>query len=260
MPQRWPGAAPSAIQSSAVAAGAIARAPPSYPARRRPYPAAALSAARQPQPAAQSASRCRSIRRDCRRPTTTTTSASRAVRRILITAGPARRAIRRRYPYPQRPCRHRHPPPASPRPAARPARSPRWPPSGGPVAGAAAGDARLPDRVRARSMDRQCGAAGGAALVPPAGRRDQTDLGLFLPRHERQSQCAYFRACLRQCARRRRIRSRRRPQDQRAIWLAGHARGAGLSARRAGSPPATSSPPCWRRAPTSITTITSTSI
>ena len=28
-------------------------------------------------------------------------------------------------------------------------------------------------------------AAGGDALVPPAGGRDQTNLGLFLPRHER---------------------------------------------------------------------------
>ncbi len=83
---------------------------------------------------------------------------------------------------------------------------------------------------------------------------------LFLPRHERQSQRAHFRARLRQRARHRRIRSRRRPQDQRAIRLARHAGGAGLSARRAGRRVPANSPRCWRRAPTSITTITSTSI
>ena len=52
----------------------------------------------------------------------------------------------------------------------------------------------------------------------------------------------------------------RRPQSLGAIRLARHAGGAGLSARRAGARRAKTSPPCWRPAPTSITTITSTSI
>ena len=77
------------------------------------------------------------------------------------------------------------------------------------------------------------GAAGGAALVPSAGRRDQTNIRLFMPRHERQSERAHIRARLRQRARHRRVRARRRPQDHRAIRLARLARGAGISARRA---------------------------
>ncbi len=78
------------------------------------------------------------------------------------------------------------------------------------------------------------GPARRHALVRRAGRRDQTNLRLFLPRHERQSERADFRARLRQCARHRRVLARRRPQGQRAIWLAGNAGGAGISARRAG--------------------------
>ena len=52
------------------------------------------------------------------------------------------------------------------------------------------GDARLPDRVGARSLVRQRGAAGGAQVVQSAGGRDQADLGLFVPRHERPGRCA----------------------------------------------------------------------
>ena len=122
------------------------------------------------------------------------------------------------------------------------------------------GDAGLPYRLRARSMDHGRRAAGSAALVPSAGGRDQTNIRLFMPRHERQSERAHFRARLRQRARHRRVRARRRPQDHRAIWLARLARGTGLSARRAACRLRKNSPPCWRPAPTSITTITFMSI
>ena len=98
------------------------------------------------------------------------------------------------------------------------------------------------------------------ALVRRARGRDQADLRLFLPRHERQSERAYFRTRLRQRARYRRLHARRRPAHLGEGRLEGHAGRAGLSARRAGARPASNSPPCWRRAPTSITTITSTSI
>ena len=100
--------------------------------------------------------------------------------------------------------------------------------------GQARGDAGLPDRVRARSLVRQRGAAGGAQVVQPAGGRDQADLGLFLPRHERPARRAYFRARLRQRARHRRLRAGRRPPHHGQGRLEGLAGGAGLSARRAG--------------------------
>ena len=96
------------------------------------------------------------------------------------------------------------------------------------------GDARLPDRLGARSMDHDRGAAGGAEMVPSAGGGDQANLRLFVSRHERQSERAYFRARLRQRARHRRVHAGRRPQNLGAIWLAGRAGGAGFSARRAG--------------------------
>jgi hypothetical protein len=120
----------------------------------------------------------------------TKSSASPAARRILITALP--------------PCRRlaRHGPPSSTAAARAAERAHHHRLSHGETAG----DARLPDRLRARSMDLRRGAAGGAELVSPAGRRDQTNLRLFLPRHERRSERAYFRARLRQCARRRRVR------------------------------------------------------
>ena len=122
------------------------------------------------------------------------------------------------------------------------------------------GDARLPDRLHARSMDHRRGAAGGAEMVPPAGGGDQTNLRLFVPRHERQSERAYFRARLRQCARHRRVHAGRRPQNHGAIRLARHAGGAGIFCTTCRRRRARISPPCWRPAPTSITTITSTSI
>ena len=97
------------------------------------------------------------------------------------------------------------------------------------------------------------------ALVRRARGRDQADLGLFLPRHERQSERAYFRARLRQRARHRRLHARRRPPHHREGRLARHAGRAGLSARRAGR----GLPAVQHRAGAglepSITTITSTS-
>ena len=135
--RHWPGASP-AIQSSRLAAGA-AGAPQSYPAaatyrrRRNRYPA--------PLPTRRkSAHRFRSIRPVFRRPASrTTTSIFPAARRILTTAGPARPSLRQRR---NRQCRR----------SARPAR-PMVTASAGAGASEAAGDARLPDRVRARSMD-----------------------------------------------------------------------------------------------------------
>ena len=122
------------------------------------------------------------------------------------------------------------------------------------------GDARLPDRLGARPMDQRRGAAGGAELVSPAGGRDQTNLRLFVPRHERRSERAYFRARFRQCARHRRIHARRRPQGH-ACNTAGTARRRSKAFCTTCRPrPAMSSPRCWRPAPTSITTITFTSI
>ena len=80
------------------------------------------------------------------------------------------------------------------------------------------------------------GAVQPAALqvVRPAGRRDQADLGLFVPRHERAGRCADLRACVRQRARHRGLRARRRPPHHREGRLARLAGGAGLPARRAG--------------------------
>ena len=100
--------------------------------------------------------------------------------------------------------------------------------------GQAGGDAGLSDRLRARSLARRFRAAGGAALVRRARGRDQADLRLFLPRHERQSERAYFRARLRQRARYRGLHARRRPAHLGEGRLEGHAGRAGLSARRAG--------------------------
>ena len=144
---------------------------------------------------------------------------------------------------------------------ARPARARRSLHRSGHAGGGEPGrDARLSDRLGARPLDRQFGAAGGDALVRRAGGRDQADLRLFLPRHERQSACAHFRARLRQCARHRRVHAGRRPH-------ASPSRTAGAACRRSRAfcatcrpRPASNSPPCWRRAPTSFTTITSTSI
>ncbi len=100
--------------------------------------------------------------------------------------------------------------------------------------GQAGGDAGLSDRLGARSLAHGRRAAGRAALVRRARRRDQADLGLFLPRHERQFARAYFRARLRQCAGYRRLHARRRPARFGEGRLEGHAGRAGLPARRAG--------------------------
>ena len=103
-----------------------------------------------------------------------------------------------------------------------------------PGRGQADGDAGLSDRLGARSLARRFRAAGGDALVRRARRRDQADLRLFLPRHERQSERAYFRARLRQRARYRGLHARRRTAHLGEGRLEGHAGRAGLSARRAG--------------------------
>ncbi len=69
-----------------------------------------------------------------------------------------------------------------------------------PGRGQARGDTRLSDRFGARSLARRVRAAGGDALVRLARGRDQADLGLFVPRHERQFARPYLRTRLRQCA------------------------------------------------------------
>ena len=125
--------------------------------------------------------------------------------------------------------------------------------------GQADGDAGLSDRLGAGSLAGRFRAAGRDALVRRARGRDQADLRLFLPRHERQFARAYFRTRVRQCAGYRRVHAGRRPAHLGQGRLEGHAGRAGLSARRAGVGLPASSPPCWRRAPTSITTITSMS-
>jgi len=155
-------------------------------------------------------------------------------------------------------------PPASaneppPLPPLGPPRDPLVTASAGPVEVKPPATLACPIRLRARSMDQRRRAAGGRTLVSPAHRRDQTDLRLFLPRHERRSECPHFRTRLRQCARHCRIHAGRRPQGVGAIWLAWHAGGAGISATMCSRPRAMNSPPCWHRAPTSIITITFTS-
>jgi hypothetical protein len=91
----------------------------------------------------------------------------------------------------------------------------------GPVEIKARSHARLSDGVGARSLDHRFGAAGGPALVPPAGGRDQTDLGLFLPGNERPARGAHLRTCFRQCARHIVVHACRRAAHYREGWLAG---------------------------------------
>ena len=127
--------------------------------------------------------------------------------------------------------------------------------------------------VRSRSSRRRrwpvrsfrCSTAGSLtpcsrrpALVRRARGRDQADLRLFLPRHERQFECAYFRTRLRQRARCRGLRARRRPPRHGEGRLERHAGRAGFSGATSRAPPACCSTPCWRRAPTSTTTTTFT--
>ena len=95
-------------------------------------------------------------------------------------------------------------------------------------------DAGLSDRLGARSLAGRIRATGRDALVRRARGRDQADLRLFLPRHERQFACAYFRTRLRQRPGYRGIHAGRRPAHFGGDWLEGRAGRAGLSARRAG--------------------------
>ena len=111
-------------------------------------------------------------------------------------------------------------------------------------------DARLSDRLRARSVDRRLGAARGDALVRPAGGRDQTDFRLFLPRHERRSATRTFPSTPLA------MRSTSPPSSLRTA-TSSRSRTAGRARRRSRvscatsrARPATSSPPCWRPAPT----------
>ena len=128
--------------------------------------------------------------------------------------------------------------------------------AGGGQAGRHAG---LSDRLGARPLARRFRAARRDALVRPARRRDQADLGLFLPRHERQSERAYFRARLWQCARHRGVHPCRRTAHFGAGRLEGSCRKSRAFCATCRPPPASISPPCWRRAPTPITTIIFTS-
>ena len=114
------------------------------------------------------------------------------------------------------------------------------------------GDAGVPDRVDARPLVRRFRAAGSTALVRYARRRDQADLRLFLPRHERQPARPYFRTRLRQRARHIRLRARRRPPHHREKRLERHAGRARVFCATSRAAHARSSIPCWRRAPTPI--------
>ena len=100
--------------------------------------------------------------------------------------------------------------------------------------GQAGRDAGLSDRLGARSLACRFRAARRDALVRRARGRDQADLRLFLPRHERQSARAYFRTRLRQRAGHRGVHAGRRTAHFGEGRLEGHAGRAGLPARRAG--------------------------
>ena len=96
------------------------------------------------------------------------------------------------------------------------------------------GNARLSDRLGARSLACRFRAARRDALVRRPRGRDQADLGLFLPRHERQSARAYFRTRLWQRAGYCGVHAGRRTQHLGQGRLEGLAGRAGLPARCAG--------------------------
>ena len=144
------------------------------------------------------------------------------------------------------------------------ARSCRWSPSRAAAVATAAtvsppATLACPVVSDARPLDQRGCAAGGAEVVRSAGRRHQGILSAYSCRgmngnpNAHISEHAFGNALdiaafvLRRLARR---HGRAR--------LARHARGAGLLARRAGRGVHRCSTPCWRPAPTSITTITST--
>jgi hypothetical protein len=87
--------------------------------------------------------------------------------------------------------------------------------------------------------------------------RDQADLRLFLPRHERQFACAYFGTCVRQRARHREPHPRRRANRHGENGWKGMPEEQGFL-HEIQAAACQQFKPCWRRAPTSITAITST--
>ena len=96
------------------------------------------------------------------------------------------------------------------------------------------GNARLSDRLGARSLACRFRAARRNALVRRPRGRDQADLRLFLPWHERQSARPYFRTRLWQRAGYRGVHAGRRTQHFGQGRLEGPAGRAGLPARCAG--------------------------
>ena len=246
-----------ARSASATTCGRRARSPMRRAARRRAGRSPSRRKGRAPMSRA-----ARRGRKSTRRPLPPPRGAAPVVPAALRRAGVARSAarvrsaarglrfppaLRRRQPRGERPrraacrasaavlrsCRRvaRHAPRRAP---LGPSRAPRVASRDRHGDGDAERDARLSDGVGARPMDRDVGAAVGDALVRPAGGRDQADLGLFLPRHERQSARAHLRARLRQCARHRVLHARRRPPHHGQGRLARRAGRAGLPARRAG--------------------------
>ncbi len=121
-----------------------------------------------------------------------------------------------------------------PLPALGPSRGPRVTGSATPVEIKPAATLACPIVSALDQWIASVGAAGGAQVVRPAGGRDQADLGLLLPRHERPGRRAHLRACVRQRARHRRLRAGRRQAHHHQGRLAGLGGGAGLPARRAG--------------------------
>src|SRR6476620_4279916 len=87
---------------------------------------------------------------------------------------------------------------------------------------------RLPDDRFGRSLARAFRAARGGGLFPQPGGRNPRDRLLWLP-HPQQSRRCHVGACLRQCARRRRLPACRRARDQRGAGLvAGGSGGTGF--------------------------------
>ena len=93
-------------------------------------------------------------------------------------------------------------------------------------------DAGLSDCLCARPLGKRGCAAGSDTMVRHAGRRNKTDLGVFLPRHGRRRWLGNFRTRVRQRDRHRGVHARRWTPDYGAGRLARHAGRAGVPARR----------------------------
>ena len=177
-------------------------------AQQQAYPAAAHMPP-QPYPAREPADRmdrCRSMRRASRRPSPTPRRRARPAGAERAALSAARRIWRA---LSARPARAYEPAPDGRAPDLSAAALPATAVSGAALSGAAgragaarprarAGhdrrgrgaadrDARVSDRVRARHLVRGRRAAGRDEMVRRAGRRDQADLRLFVPRDERPS-------------------------------------------------------------------------